>query len=182
MAPMPSLDDLLDLMAGPAGAQHFGEPVSILEHQLQCARLAERGGAPETLVAAAFLHDVGWLLPSLGWPGPYPAAHEEIGSAFLVLWFGLQVSEPVRLHVLAKRYLCRPGGGYEAELSAESRATLISQGGPLDDQGAPAFKAEPFAEVALALRRWDDQAKVAGVDAGPFSRYADLARRLAATR
>src|SRR5262245_43172999 len=81
---------------------------SQLEHALQAAALAQRSGASNALVIAALLHDIGHLIHDLG---ESPAAqgvddrHESLGSAYLSRLFPPDVSEPVRLHVPAKRYL-----------------------------------------------------------------------------
>ena len=69
------------------------------------------------------------------------------------------MTEPVRLHVAAKRYLCATEPGYFALLSAESVRTLALQGGPMTPEQAAAFGALPYARDAVAVRRWDDEAK-----------------------
>lgn len=66
---------------------------------------------------------------------------------------------PIRLHVDAKRYLCHVDDGYWAALSPASQRSLALQGGPFDAQQAKAFITQPFADDAMALRRWDDSAK-----------------------
>ena len=148
------------------GQDHYGEGVSQEEHALQAARQAEREGAPAALIVAALLHDIGHLLHDL----PEDIAdqdvdtqHESLGSAWLSQYFGPEVSEPVRLHVAAKRYLCAVEPGYRDRLSAASQQSLALQGGPLDPAAASAFRAEPAADAAVALRRWDDEAKVVGL-------------------
>jgi phosphonate degradation associated HDIG domain protein len=148
------------------GQDHYGEGVSQQEHALQAAWLAERQGAPPALIVAALLHDIGHLLHDL----PEDVAdqdvdteHESLGSAWLSQYFGVEVSDPVRLHVAAKRYLCAVEPGYLDQLSAASQQSLALQGGPLDAAAAAAFRAAPGADAAIALRRWDDEAKVIGL-------------------
>jgi phosphonate degradation associated HDIG domain protein len=148
------------------GGDHYGEGVSQQEHALQAAWLAEREGASPALIVAALLHDIGHLLHDL----PEDIAdqdvdteHESLGSAWLSQYFGATVSEPVRLHVSAKRYLCAAVPGYLGELSAASQQSLALQGGPFDAAAAAAFRAAPGAEAAIRVRRWDDEAKIVGL-------------------
>ena len=147
------------------GQDHYGEGVSQEEQALQAARQAEREGAPAALIVAALLHDIGHLLHDLPEDIADQAVdtqHESLGSAWLSQYFGPEVSEPVRLHVAAKRYLCVVESGYRDRLSAASQQSLALQGGPLDPAAVSAFRAEPAADAAVALRRWDDEAKVVG--------------------
>jgi [1-hydroxy-2-(trimethylamino)ethyl]phosphonate dioxygenase len=148
------------------GDQYGGERVTQLAHALQCAALAEAEGAAPSLVTAALLHDIGHLLHDLG---ERPAArgiddrHELVGRTWLSRWFGEPVTEPVRLHVNAKRYLTATDPGYFATLSPGSVRSLQLQGGPFSAELATGFIALPHAEDAVRLRRWDERAKVTGL-------------------
>lgn len=146
-----------------AGTAAHGEPVSQLEHALQCASLALAAGGADALVVGAFLHDIGHLVTLRSHRPDRDLAHELTGAAFLTNWFPESVTEPVRLHVEAKRYLCNRDPSYAARLSAGSTDTLRLQGGPFTNRQAALFEAEPHATDALALRRWDDGAKVPNV-------------------
>lgn len=75
------------------------------------------------------VHDVGHLRRETD------ARHGPAGAQWLGQWFGPAVTEPVRLHVAAKRYLFATEPGYLGLLSAESVRTLALQGGP---RGHPA--------------------------------------------
>jgi gamma-butyrobetaine dioxygenase len=162
-----------ELFAGPQARDHMGEPVPIGEHMLQAGALAEAAGAPAALVAAALLHDIGHLLG-----GAEEDQHGEAGAQWLSQWFGEAVTEPVRLHVPAKRYLCGADAGYLALLSAESVRTLALQGGPMTPAEVTAFEASPFFRAAAAVRRWDDQAKDPAVTPARFAHFAPLLEAL----
>jgi gamma-butyrobetaine dioxygenase len=157
-----------ELFAGPGAGDHLGEPVTIGEHMLQAGALAEAAGAEGTLVAAALLHDIGHLL------GKPDKTHGEAGARWLSQWFGAAVTEPVRLHVPAKRYLCATDADYFALLSAESVRTLSLQGGPMSAAEAAAFEALPHAREAATVRRWDDQAKDPAATPPRFAHFAPL--------
>ncbi len=147
------------------GHESYGEGVSQLDHAIQCAAFAERDGASPALVAAAFLHDIGHMLHDL----PQDVAdsgvdtqHESVGSAWLSQYFGSEVTEPVRLHVAAKRYLAAVERGYFDKLSEASKLSLKLQGGPMSPTQAQAFEVERFFTDAVRLRRWDEEGKIVG--------------------
>ena len=195
---MTAVEAIRGLFAGPGARDYLGEPVTIGEHMLQAGALAEAAGAAGPLVAAALLHDVGHLRSEPGGgtargvrggealPGESIVAradpdtrHGEAGARWLSQWFGREVTEPVRLHVTAKRYLCVVDTGYFGLLSAESVRTLSMQGGPMTAAEAAAFEALPHARDAVAVRRWDDQAKDPAVTPPPFAHFAPLLEALA---
>ena len=163
-----------ELFVSARGQDYLGEAVTMAEHQLQAAALARAAGAPDALVGAALLHDVGHLLD-----GGTDRAHGEGGASWLAQWFGEEVTEPVRLHVAAKRYLVATEPSYRERLSPASVETLRHQGGPMGEREASAFRREPNARAAIALRRWDDQAKDPAAAAPPLDAYHELLERLA---
>lgn len=140
------------------------EAVSALEHALQCAQLAEWANADETLVAAAFLHDLGHFLAAeaITDDDRVDDRHEELAIPFLAAGFDAAVTEPVRLHVQAKRFLVRIDAPYARSLSPASLHSLALQGGPMRDDEIERFEDLPFAREAVLLRRWDDLAKEPG--------------------
>jgi len=161
---------------------YFGERVSMTEHGLQAAHFAELEGAPEPLVLAALLHDIGHLIepqPDALEDWTLDAHHELSGARWLARHFAAAVSEPVRLHVPAKRYLCATDPTYRAQLSAASVHTLKLQGGAMPPHEIARFEAEPFAREAVRLRHWDDQGKVTGLKTRALRAYAPLIERLA---
>jgi phosphonate degradation associated HDIG domain protein len=144
------------------GAERYGEHATQLQHALQAAELARRGGCTSALIAASLLHDVGQLMDDAGHAAQtqgIDARHEIRGAEFLAAYFPASVSEPVRLHVAAKRYLCAVEATYLDELSGASRLSLRYQGGPMTAAETARFVAEPFYADAVTLRRFDDSGK-----------------------
>ena len=144
-------------------ASYIGEPVSQTEHALQAAWAAEKAGADSTLIAAALLHDIGHLLHHL----PEDCAehgiddrHEDLGARWLARSFPAAVTEPIRLHVPAKRYLCATKPGYLEKLSEASVLSLKLQGGPFSPDEVREFLKNPHARAAVTLRHWDEEAKI----------------------
>ncbi|MES2888781.1 MAG: HD domain-containing protein, partial [Pseudomonadota bacterium] len=133
------------------------ESVSALAHALQCAQLAEQARAEPSLIAAALLHDIGhFLVRTTPADDHRDDTHEVRALPFLYTGFGAAVTEPVRLHVQAKRYLVATDPTYFATLSPASVHSLALQGGPMSLQQQHQFQAQPFHAEAVALRRWDD--------------------------
>jgi [1-hydroxy-2-(trimethylamino)ethyl]phosphonate dioxygenase len=168
------VDEICDLFATKGHAAYVGEPVSQLEHALQAAYHAEQAGASDALVVAALLHDIGHLVHKL----PEDAAdhgidtrHEKLGQAWLNRYCQAEVTEPVRLHVSAKRYLCATDAEYLGQLSPASVQSLRLQGGPFSAEEIRQFEANPWYREAVALRRWDDLAKVPAMDVPPLVHY-----------
>jgi phosphonate degradation associated HDIG domain protein len=145
-----------------SGSVHYGEDVDQMQHILQSAHLATLDSAPEALVAAALLHDVGQFLDDAGHAAEQKgidARHEISGAAYLAPRFPPSVTDPIRLHVEAKRYLCSAEPGYRASLSGASELSLHLQGGPYNPAQMTEFMARPGARNAIRLRRYDDLAK-----------------------
>ncbi len=165
-----------------AAEAYFGERVSVTEHALQCAYAAQLDAAPPALIVASLLHDIGHLIE----PAPEQledwiadARHEISGAHWLAVRFEPAVSEPVRLHVAAKRYLCASDPSYMRRLSPASVKTLKLQGGAMTSAETARFEAEPYHVEALRLRRYDDQAKIAGLSTPDLAHYVPLIERLA---
>jgi gamma-butyrobetaine dioxygenase len=172
---------IADLFASEGAQDYLGEPVTQASHMLQAAALARAAHAPAPLVAAALLHDVGHFTPAVSGHNDMRRAgsrHSAAGADWLGQWFGEEVTEPVRLHVAAKRYLCAVEPGYLAALSPASQDTLRGQGGPMDEAELAGFEAHPQACAALRLRRWDDAAKDPAAAPPAFGYYKSLLRRL----
>jgi phosphonate degradation associated HDIG domain protein len=157
---------LAALIEGKGEGRYGLSDVNQREHALQAAWLAERSGCDAALIVAALLHDIGHMVHDLG---ENPAGegiddrHEQTGYDFLRHHFGSSVTEPVRLHVAAKRYLCAAEPDYFGRLSPDSVLSLSLQGGPMDEREAAAFAALPHACAAVQLRRFDEAAKATGL-------------------
>jgi phosphonate degradation associated HDIG domain protein len=168
---------IFEIFAARGTDAYFGEPVSQLEHALQTAHHAERENAPQWLVVAALVHDIGHLLhqmpehiADLG----LDSRHEDLGHAWLAQYFGPEITAPVRMHVAAKRYLCATDAGYLSLLSPASMQSLELQGGPFSESEARAFEQTPFAREAVRLRRWDDLAKEPGMQVPGLDHYREM--------
>jgi [1-hydroxy-2-(trimethylamino)ethyl]phosphonate dioxygenase len=174
-------EELLALMAGRGGDSYFGEPVTVLEHCLQSAFFAAEAKSSPALIAAALLHDVGHLLhqesEDIADQG-VDTRHEELAQHLLDTHLPASVTEPIRLHVAAKRYLCFADPAYLNALSPSSVLSLRLQGGPMSSEEANAFLAQPFAENAVALRHWDDEAKVPELPVPNADTYLPLLKTL----
>ncbi len=166
------------------GSQQYGlDAVTQLQHALQAATLAEADGGGHALIAAALLHDIGHMVHDLGENpagGGIDDRHEEVGQRWLARWFGPAVTEPVRMHVAAKRFLCATEPDYFARLSPDSVRSLGLQGGPMSADEAAAFRATPHADAAVRLRRYDEGAKRPDAQTPPVAHFLPyVARSLA---
>jgi phosphonate degradation associated HDIG domain protein len=175
MTPRQVVDQVLRLYEE-RGDRRYGENVTERAHALQTALFARKSGEPAAVVAACLLHDYGHLIHNLGEDVAnqgIDARHEELGAEALKDQFVPEVVEPIRLHVAAKRYLCRQASYCEA-LSESSRLSLELQGGPLTAADADAFARHPHFQAALKLRRYDDMGKVPGLLTPPLEDFRSL--------
>lgn len=169
---------IFDLFESLGRETYFLEGVSQREHALQAAALAEAEGAAPALVVAALLHDIGHLLvqDAAGDNGYRKVAlpHEELGADWLEPLFGPAITEPVRLHVEAKRYLCAVEPDYARQLPEGSRRRLAMQGGALTRSEIRDFQEHPYHRAAVWLRRIDDRAcALHRVDLPGFEHYRE---------
>lgn len=179
---MAVIDEIFALYQRHGSDAYFGECVSMTEHGLQAAHFARQAGAPPALIVAALLHDVGHLVEDVaGDIGEWTAdaAHERVGGEWLARRFPPAVSEPVRLHVPAKRYLLAADADYMRELSPASLITLKLQGGPMSRPESAQFETEPFHRDAVLIRRCDDRGKVAGMKTSRLEEFGPMIEALA---
>lgn len=176
------VDLIGDIFLRRGADSYLGEQVTMSEHMLQAALLAEREGAGEDMVAAALLHDIGHYTSEFGensFADGIDNHHDAAGARVLEGHFPPVVVECVRLHVAAKRYLCATDPHYFSRLSPASVHTMTLQGGPMDAREVAVFARNPFHLPAIRVRIWDEGSKIAGVATPPFAYYAPLLRRVA---
>ena len=172
-----AVEAIAGLFASEGADEYLGEPVTQAAHMLQAAVLAEQEQAGDALIAAARLHDVGHFHGTLTGHDLMRGQdnrHGETGAAWLARWFGAEVTEPVRLHVAAKRYLCAVEPGYADALSPASVYTMGVQGGPMQGAELADFRANRYATDAIRVRRWDDAAKDPEAQVPALDHFAPL--------
>jgi phosphonate degradation associated HDIG domain protein len=170
---------IVDLIGGKGQRQYGLSAINQRAHALQAARLAEQAGCAPALIVAALVHDIGHMVHDLGEDPAQDGIddrHEDLGADWLRGRFGPAVVEPVRLHVAAKRYLCGKEADYFARLSPDSVRSLALQGGPMAAGEIAAFEAQPHAAAAVQLRRFDEQAKVKGLETPDVAHYVPFIR------
>ena len=170
------IDFILDLFARRGSEEYMGEAVSMAQHMEQSAACAATEGASDELVIASLLHDIGHFV------GDFPVEalengidnlHEEAGARFLEAFYPASVTEPIRLHVAAKKYLCAVDKNYFDCLSDASINSLRVQGGPMSPTEVDEFETNPHYLAAVDVRKYDDDGKVAGLDIKPVEDYRD---------
>jgi phosphonate degradation associated HDIG domain protein len=185
--PLPAVDSVEDFVNQirqvftSRGNDHYGEDVSQREHAEQCAYYARADGAGDELVIAALLHDIGHLMHKFGQDAAdrgIDTKHERIGSGFLARALPAGVTEPIALHVRAKRYLATTNPAYLEGLSGASMQSFILQGGVMSLEEVDAFLAEPYHLEALKLRSYDELGKVIGLEIPSFESYETVLRGL----
>ena len=165
---------ILQLFNDKGHSEYGGEAVTQLEHALQTATLARENNASDQLITAALLHDIGHLLHDLPNDAPLKGiddVHENKAAVFLRKYFPEAVTEPVRLHVMAKRYLSSTEETYYSLLSEPSKQSLVLQGGLMSSIEVSSFEQNPFFSDAVKLRKWDDQAKVQELTTAPVEDF-----------
>ncbi|KAL1407796.1 hypothetical protein Q8F55_007231 [Vanrija albida] len=182
------VDGVMRLMEAQGEADYIGERISQLQHALQAAHAAQAAGADEPTVVAALLHDIGQFVRSgevmlVDGASVGNKAHEELGAAYLAsLGFPAAVTDLVGAHVVAKRYLTATRAGYLASLSTASKLSLQCQGGPFTPAEVEQFEADPLGQKKVALRIWDDEAKVVGLDVPGLESYREMMVRVLASK
>jgi phosphonate degradation associated HDIG domain protein len=172
---------LADIFARRGDEEYLGEPVTMAQHMLQGATLAERQGLPEEVVVAALLHDIGHFTSEFGTYHPDDTEdrhHEEAGAEVLGDFFPTIVTDCVRHHVAAKRYLCATRPAYFERLSAASVHTLELQGGPMSAAEVEAFEANPNLERIIQVRYLDEAGKDPELKTPDFAHFAPMVQRV----
>jgi len=161
--------------------EYLGEPVTVAEHMLQGATLAEDGGMSVEVIVSALLHDIGHFTSEFGtfsMDDTQDRYHEEAGAQVLAKFFPSVVIDCVRYHVAAKRYLCATRPEYLAQLSEASLHSLQLQGGPMNKAEVAEFSQHPNIDVIVQVRLLDDSGKVAGVTTPPYEHFVPLLQQM----
>ncbi|MEM8775520.1 MAG: HD domain-containing protein [Pseudomonadota bacterium] len=157
--------------------EYLGEPVTMAQHMLQGATIAERGGQSEEIIVAALLHDIGHFTSEFGtfsMEDTEDRFHEEAGAEVLEQFFPSIVTDCVRYHVAAKRYLCATRPEYFAKLSEASVHSLNLQGGPMDDAEVAEFEQNKNLKDIVAVRYLDDAGKHPDMETPDFDHFAPM--------
>ena len=172
---------LADIFERRGGEDYLGEPVTMAEHMLQGATLAENANLPEIIVVAALLHDIGHFTSEFGtfrMDDTEDRYHEEAGAQVLEAFFPTLVTDCVRYHVAAKRYLCATRPDYFNRLSDASVHSLNLQGGPMSPQEVAEFEQNPNLEQIIQVRYLDDAGKHADMETPGFAHFAPMVQRV----
>jgi predicted HD phosphohydrolase len=160
---------------------YLGEEVTMSEHMLQGAQLAEQSGADDEAIVSILLHDIGHYtneFPEDALDRGIDNHHDTAGAAVLAPYFPSIVTDCVLHHVSAKRYLCTVDPGYFEGLSDASIQTLKLQGGPMNESEVAEFDKKSNLDAIIQVRIWDDLGKVSGVQTPSFEHYAPILQRV----
>ena len=155
---------------------YIGENVTISEHMIQAAMIAEKSKSKDFLICSCLLHDYGHFIlddPDELVRKNQDGKHEDIGYEYLKKFFKREIVEPIKHHVMAKRYLARDKKYYN-KLSNASIVSLELQGGLLNEKEAKLFEKEEFFKEAIKVRKFDEAAKKVGLKIKDIIHYKDL--------
>lgn len=172
---------LADIFERRGSEAYLGEPVTMAQHMLQGATMAETQGLPEDVIVAALLHDIGHFTSEFGTYHPDDTEdrhHEDAGAEVLSDFFPSVVIDCVKYHVAAKRYLCATRPDYFDRLSGASVHTLSLQGGPMDVDEVAAFEANPNLKKIIQVRYLDEAGKRPDMETPSFSHFAPMVQRV----
>lgn len=181
LSPDTIVEFLGDIFERRGGEEYLGEPVTMAEHMLQGAHFAEQAGEPEIIIVSALLHDIGHFTSEFGtfsMDDTKDKYHEEAGAEVLEHFFPTLVTDCVRYHVAAKRYLCTAKPEYFKRLSEASVHSLNLQGGPMNTEEVAEFEKNPNVKEIVKVRYYDDAGKRDDLETKPFSHYAPMVQRV----
>ena len=163
------------------GEEYLGEPVNMGQHMLQGATIAEQQGQPEEIIIGALLHDIGHFTSEFGTftiEDTEDRHHEDAGAKVLERFFPKVITDCVRYHVAAKRYLCATKPEYFESLSEASIHSLHLQGGPLNHMEVVEFEKNPNLDQIIAVRYLDDAGKHTGMETPDYWYFAPMVQRM----
>ncbi len=155
---------------------YIGEKVTITEHMIQTAMIAEKNNCSSSLICSSLLHDYGHFIledPDDLVNKKKDAKHEDVGFKFLNKYFVKDVVMPIKHHVKAKRYLARNKNYYQI-LSEASKTSLELQGGIMTEEEAKEFERNEFFKSSIKLRKFDELAKQTGLKIKSINQYKNL--------
>jgi len=155
---------------------YIGEKVTIAEHMIQTAMIAEKNNCSSSLICSSLLHDYGHFIlenPDDLVNKKKDGKHEDVGFKFLNKYFVKDVVMPIKHHVKAKRYLARNKNYYQI-LSEASKTSLELQGGIMTEEEAKEFERNEFFKSSIKLRKFDELAKQAGLKIKSINQYKNL--------
>ncbi len=161
--------------------EYLGEPVTMAQHMLQGATLAEKKGFSESVIVAALLHDIGHFTSDVGtfsMTDQSDKYHEDAGAKILENFFPSIVTDCVKYHVAAKRYLCATSPDYLNKLSKASIHSLKLQGGPMSQEEIQEFQKNPNLDQIIKVRYLDDAGKNPSMKTPDFEYFAPMIKRL----
>ena len=155
---------------------YIGEGLTISEHMIQTAMLAEKNKSSSDLICSSLLHDYGHFViedPNQLVTDKIDGRHEIIGANYLKNFFHNKIIEPISLHVEAKKYLSRDKK-YFNTLSDASKISLKLQGGAMSNLDAKKFEQNKNYENTIKLRRFDEDAKQKNIRIKKIEDYKEL--------
>jgi len=155
---------------------YIGEKITISEHMIQAAMIAEKAKSQKSLICASLLHDYGHFIlddPDKLVRNNLDGKHEDMGHEYLKKFFKNDVVEPIKYHVMAKRYLARKKK-YFNSLSDASKISLKLQGGVLTKKESKDFEKKDFFKQSIKLRKFDEAAKKLNIKMKSINDYKDL--------
>lgn len=180
LTPQTIVPFLADIFERRGAEEYLGEDVTITQHMLQGAYFAEQRGESEDIIVAALLHDIGHFTSELGtfaMNDEMDRLHEDAGAEVLEPFFPPLITDCVRYHVAAKRYLCSVDPMYFGRLSQASVKSLELQGGPMSRDEAAEFAQNPNLDAIVKVRNLDDEGKLVGLETPDFDHYAPMVQR-----
>lgn len=178
-------ENIVDFIGGiferRGGEEYLGEPVTMAEHMLQGATIAEQNGQSEEIIVGALLHDIGHFTSEFGTYHPDDTEdrhHEDAGAEVLEQFFPSVITDCVRFHVAAKRYLCATKPEYYKRLSTASAHTLELQGGPMNEDEVAEFAANPNLKEIIAVRYLDEAGKRDDMETPDYWHFAPMVQRM----
>ena len=161
--------------------EYLGEPVTMGQHMLQGATMAEKSRESDEIIIGTLLHDIGHFTSEFGtfsMEDTEDRYHEDAGAAVLEQFFPKVITDCCRHHVAAKRYLCATDPEYFQKLSTASIHSLNLQGGPMSEAELKDFEKNPNLKKILKVRLYDDAGKIPDMVTPSFWHFAPLVQKM----